>query len=156
MSVHHFYNLDLAITRGNRPEDLQEQFDAAKTAIMEMEGHAFAQEVDGMTYLCVPISHWPLHLIDQWTSFPASEPTPLQRAYGGKVRRVDTTPAISPEASERVDVRPQGPPTGGNPSVGEARSEASVSASRLPEYVELEGTLADGLDDASNQESRGE
>lgn len=51
-----------------RVVELEEQFDAAKTAIMEMEGHAFAQEIDGTTHLCVPISHWPLHLIDQWTS----------------------------------------------------------------------------------------
>lgn len=66
--------------------NLEEQFDAAKTAIMEMEGHAFAQEVDGMTHLCVPISHWPLHLIDQWTSFPARSPKQGLEENARKVR----------------------------------------------------------------------
>lgn len=44
-----------------------------------------------------------------------------------------SSPAINPEVSERVDVRPQGPPTGGNPSVGEARSETPDPASEPEE-----------------------
>lgn len=40
----------------------------------------------------------------------------------------DSFPASQPDVSERVDVRPHGPPTGGNPSVGEARSEAADPA----------------------------